>query len=409
MRTREERSGRPMRDGWSLAPEHRVDLAAWCDENALPVVRLRREAGLRDTDGPEQRLRAAYEHLRDDWHPTYAQPLRGARVGEQRIRLPGEVLDPIRRGAGGTCLDLALLLAAVVGNDACRPLIAWRGQRGNHAHAVIGAWRHAMAAGPPLYGTEAAIRDVAADAIWVEPTGVCRDDGYRLEFDEARRAASELAATPGGIEFIVDIHQARREEGIEPHLSGLRAADLRKREQAREDTCGACMVLVAQWERDGIEPNWGEEFRIAGRAGWLEEYLNPLAIEEEAQRLGFHTQWVAAPDLVRQRLRRVPSPEQGEAREVLERVLERAEILDDLAIGVRDFLVGRAAWALVLGMDLSEYDYLYYDLVRAADGNLYRMDAYEGHDHREPLEQGLGVPDGQLWGLVLLLRPAWDV
>jgi hypothetical protein len=202
------------------------------------LVAAMKPTGLGNPDAAREVLRRLYQTLRDRKYP-YAPPA-GYFGGEQRIRDP----YAIHTGAG-TCLDLALMFAAMCTAAGLRPFVAVledhrnrNGIRDGDDHAVVLV---DLASAPPdrFSGPEApvepeeeaedpkdkwgvrrlvpsaALAALTADGVAVDVVAACRGQGR--EFDEACERGENRIADRGyrSVHF-VDIVPLHREEGEAP-------------------------------------------------------------------------------------------------------------------------------------------------------------------------------------------------
>jgi hypothetical protein len=157
-------------------------------------------------------LRAIYDHLLARWELSYIfePPAWGA--GGVKIRFPHQVLlNSIGRQGQGTCIDLALLVAAGLEYLHHDPLISVV-DTGDTWHSLVGCWRNQRnGLEPLLYEKER----ILTEAVWVDPNGCTRSPEYGWEF---ARACSEADAVLAGnsLVFVLDAGAARRISKVEP-------------------------------------------------------------------------------------------------------------------------------------------------------------------------------------------------
>lgn len=196
---------------WSYADDHRLSLAAFVLPNHPLIAEVALDVARAGSDDPEAILAAVYEHFAERWRLEYQYEPRHWHTTSQKIRLPHQVLlQPERRLGQGTCIDLALLIAAVLEHLGLQAVIAvleleaWR-------HAVVGCRRTPDAGLEPLLLDRGRLLD---DVVWIEPTGCTRDLEARLPFAEARAAAQAVLAEKPLV-FGLDVAAARA-EGLTP-------------------------------------------------------------------------------------------------------------------------------------------------------------------------------------------------
>ena len=195
---------------WSTLPEHQRALATFVLPNHPAVAAIASEiTSAVDPEAPaEQLLAALFMLLSERWQLTYRLEPPHWATDSQKVRLPHAVLlDDGARHGEGTCLDLALLMAACLENLGLQPLVAVL-DLGEWWHALVGCWD------PPEPGVEAVRFDTASllsRAIWLDPTCATRDREIRKPFPEARAEAERLLrAHP--LLFALDVTAARGEE-----------------------------------------------------------------------------------------------------------------------------------------------------------------------------------------------------
>jgi hypothetical protein len=140
-----------------------VEAAVSAARRALRVLHDQPEAGFEGYQGVaadavarpvDHQVEAIWATLLHEWQPGYINPPPSYGMGAQgqRLRTPSAV----RRAGQGTCLDLALLLAACLELIDLQPVVFLL-----HGHALPGYWRHptfreAFLGGQPLPGARAA-------------------------------------------------------------------------------------------------------------------------------------------------------------------------------------------------------------------------------------------------------------
>lgn len=196
---------------WSYADDHRLSLAAFVLPNHPLVDMVALDVARSAPDDPEAILAAIYEHVAERWRLEYQYEPPHWHTTSQKIRLPHQVLlQPDRRLGEGTCIDLALLFAAILEHLGLQAVVAvldvetWR-------HAVVGCRRVADAGLEPLLLDRGRLLD---EVVWIEPTGCTRDPEARLPFAEARAAAAAVL-TEKPFVFGLDV-AAARQEGLTP-------------------------------------------------------------------------------------------------------------------------------------------------------------------------------------------------
>jgi len=202
---------------WSLVPlyRHRLSLAAFVQPNH-PLITLFKAKACHDLPArptAEAALRAVYDHLYDPWHIAYRlEPVNAERPG-QLVRLPHDVLHDVRRQQGeGTCLDLALLIAACLEALHQRPMIAFL-DVGSHWHVLIGCWkRPGLSLDPLLFNLRDPMSGVnlVNDVVWVDPNGCTRNKKYREAYPPiCEMAGQQLVDEAKPFLFALDVAAAR--------------------------------------------------------------------------------------------------------------------------------------------------------------------------------------------------------
>lgn len=211
---------------------HRLSLASFVQPNH-PRIALLTAHACRDLPArpePMEVLKAVYNHLFEQWHVKYEKdPVSETSEQDQLIRLPHDVLYDFRPGDGfdgsdspgsygrGTCLDLALVIAACLESLHCYPLIAFR-KIGTDQHVLVGC-RKASYAGlkPLLYDLESSRHDQhLLEAVqWVDPNGCTRDPRYRMAYAQSCEWARQQLEDKDTFLFALDVFAARSKE-VEP-------------------------------------------------------------------------------------------------------------------------------------------------------------------------------------------------
>lgn len=198
---------------WSHAPEHWTALAAFVLPNHPSVIQFAADAcaGLPQGTDPESLLERLYDHLATIWRIGYRHEPPHYASGGQKIRLPHDVLaNSAARTGQGTCIDLAVLIAAALEALGAQPLLAVV-DAGAVRHALVGCWREVRPRIEPL------VRDperLLAGAAWIDPNGCTDDPAERKTFAEARNWAHRRLREPG-LSFALDVVAARA-DGISP-------------------------------------------------------------------------------------------------------------------------------------------------------------------------------------------------
>jgi hypothetical protein len=224
---------------WSLDPLHRFALAAFVQPNNSVVRTLttelfghmndnaRRgnvESGLLPVDEGAsslvRKIEAVYDILREKCQITYVSEERSFEKGCQHIRTPERLLKDLpdrERTGAGTCIDLALLMAACLEVADEQPLIVFVETTEGELHALLGVWREIRRRRNTVIENAAALE---GNVLLLESTGVAwqtwaHDSTPRtLTFREALDAAARTMKE-GRFVYAVDI-SAAREDGCRP-------------------------------------------------------------------------------------------------------------------------------------------------------------------------------------------------
>lgn len=173
---------------WSCLPEHFLSLATFVQPDHPRVVELAREAtaGAALRAGSDALLHRLYAHLAGIWRIDYRKDPPPNRAQTQKLRSPEQILwDSRERRGQGTCLDLAVLIAAGLETLRLQPLIAIV-DLGTSWHALVGCWRMARRRLDPLPTDCEALCN---DATWIDPNGCTRDPRHRSAIDVAGQRA----------------------------------------------------------------------------------------------------------------------------------------------------------------------------------------------------------------------------
>lgn len=199
---------------WSQTAEHRLTTAAFVLPNHPLITQVALDAcqHLGNEGKPEEVLAAVYAYLFSHWRLIYLYEPPSWESASQRIRLPHQVLlDATHKKGQGTCIDLAVLIAACLEYLGVQPLIALL-DMGEWWHALVGCWHQTRA------NLEAVLMDkqrILKGALWVDPLGCTQAPAYRMDFPDACAAAEKLL-TQNPLLFALDITAARTIDGIRP-------------------------------------------------------------------------------------------------------------------------------------------------------------------------------------------------
>ena len=217
---------------WSMAdaPFHQRSLAAFVQRNHPLIALLTAHAccHLSADAGPVDVLQAVYEYLFEHWHVQYEkEPAYDPGRPEQLVRLPHDVLFGFREGSAcreeesptsnglGTCLDLALVIAACLELRNHYPLIALC-LEGSGRHVLVGCRKTSNPGLRPLLtDLEARGRRLLNAVEWVDPNGCTRKKEYRKDFQHACEWAREYLQEKGTFLFALDVFAARA-KGVRP-------------------------------------------------------------------------------------------------------------------------------------------------------------------------------------------------
>jgi hypothetical protein len=146
-------------------------------------------------------VRAVYECLQDS-RVRYSEPPASWADQGQKVRTPGEVLET----RIGTCLDLAVLMAAALEQAGIRPLL-WVVE----GHAFLGYWRDELSLGAAAV-TETAnvVNRVDLHQIGLVETTALTERPTDITFEDAQHAAREHLTRGAKSVGVTDVYQARR-------------------------------------------------------------------------------------------------------------------------------------------------------------------------------------------------------
>lgn len=198
---------------WEFYAEQRALLASFVQPNHPLVNEIAASAVRRSTVRPsaESCLRAIFEHLRDEWELLYRTEPPSFHSRSQKIRLPHEVLtNHSSRTGGGTCIDIAALIAGCLENLGLSPIVAVV-EIPDGLHSLIGC-RHEGGVGLEVLPTE--IGELIDDCCWIDPNGCTLDPSQRATFERSKSHAARVL-TESGFLFALDV-AAARQDGIVP-------------------------------------------------------------------------------------------------------------------------------------------------------------------------------------------------
>jgi len=176
-----------------------------------------------DGEAVDRTVEAFLLCIREHYHLEYTQDPRSYAADWQRIRFHHEVI----RQKGGTCIDLAVLLAACLENVHRDPLIIivdmGDGADGTLVlHSVVGCWRVAAPEPRPALLTQEEIRGFAASGqiLLFDPKGLARSPREAdLSLFEAWQLEGQANVRQYAVRYAVDVVAARR-AGVAPMAFG---------------------------------------------------------------------------------------------------------------------------------------------------------------------------------------------
>lgn len=132
---------------------------------------------------------------------SYVNPPASFEAAGQKVRLADQVLD----GRLGTCLDLALVLAAAIEQAGLHPLVIIQG-----GHAFVGAWLIEETFPDPIVETSSRLlnRVELDEMVVIEATGLTSSP--RMDFDAAAQRGRTLLADKDKFRWALDVRAARR-------------------------------------------------------------------------------------------------------------------------------------------------------------------------------------------------------
>jgi len=167
----------------------------------------------------DRALKPLYESLRNKYDIHYLHYPPSHELESQGLRPPHRViLDPVGRMGGGTCIDLALLLASCLENIYFQPLIFFvkGGEKGGQ-HAFLGCWSDISERFKPILTDYEELKDhlEKGQLVLLEATGFTdrgkwiRKLGRKPIYEEAKELA-EAQFTREKFIFALDIAAARQ-------------------------------------------------------------------------------------------------------------------------------------------------------------------------------------------------------
>ncbi len=175
----------------------------------------------------EEALRVLYEHLSSEWSMSYRLELPTWNPGSQRIRLPHDVLFGLHNHHGhGTCLDVALVLAACLEQLHFQPLVAIL-EVDHSYHALVGCWQTPKDGLEPILLENERLLDGVR---WIDPNGCTSAGEYRLDFEPSSERA-DMLLRDSRLVFALDVAAAREIGRVEPlPFSGRRELNVEARQ-----------------------------------------------------------------------------------------------------------------------------------------------------------------------------------
>jgi pSer/pThr/pTyr-binding forkhead associated (FHA) protein len=187
-----------------------------------PLRRLMRTESFADAlDSPhpdrvERMIQAIYFCLNEQYAIAYEREPRTYDPDWQMVRFHHEVLDELR----GTCIDLALLLAACLEHVHLDPMIVIVRTAPTVQHALVACWREASPLGQALIceGNRIQRWVRSGELLLLDSVGYARGEYADLSFADCRRSGEshldKACARDGAyqFEYAVDILGARRQK-----------------------------------------------------------------------------------------------------------------------------------------------------------------------------------------------------
>lgn len=220
-------------DEWSLEPEHRPALAAFVQPNS-PVVRLVERRALKQLEQltskasfealldaePQSRqikqaVEAVYECLRTDFEITYAQAPVGYEATYQKVRLPDQTIYD-EFGGKGTCIDLALLMAACLESLHLQPLISIIQLGPFSYHALLGCWLRRAHRTKVVYTDAAELLRLmdSGELLMLDCTGFARDHGGGSRDFEVSIQEGSMSLRDHPLLFALDVEACRFDDAV---------------------------------------------------------------------------------------------------------------------------------------------------------------------------------------------------
>jgi hypothetical protein len=154
----------------------------------------------------EQQARALYTCMVLEDKLIYVAPPADYVPGGQRPRPAAEVLET----RSGTCLDLALLYAAVLESVGLHAVLFLR-----RGHCLAGFWAGESRASSPVCLEHAVVLEAISQRVLLPVETVLLDHQRPGDFDEATGVGERIVRDPAGFLAMVDVRRCR-EDGILP-------------------------------------------------------------------------------------------------------------------------------------------------------------------------------------------------
>jgi len=244
---------------WDQRREYALATAAFVFENDPFVLRVLRKAEANPSPqsgslDPKTALGRIYDAVFRCVEVCYLYE-RGLLTGshqEQYLRFPSQ----IHWDQGGTCIDLALMLAAASLAAGLRPVIAILGEEHGERHAVLGLRLGGGADGPVLSADEIGAGLADGNLLVCEATAITEGRGFQSAIEEgARRISSDpilwgidveaarngspqirsLPEAAGDLGRLTDAYTTTHIRGSVSPLSGLRLSVATRRTKGDSD------------------------------------------------------------------------------------------------------------------------------------------------------------------------------
>ncbi len=198
---------------WSFRREARTSLASFTVPNDARIADIcvaTQTLRYQGRGSPAADLAAIYQVLSERYHLAYVPDPPYSSSGGQKIRLPESALDIESARGAGTCLDLALIVAAALEHLGHQPLVCVIRDQTTR-HAIVGVWKNRGPRIEPLITNKHRLLN---EALFIDPTGTTTNPDKQMTTAESRALVDRVMMSHR-FEFAVDITAARN-DGVQP-------------------------------------------------------------------------------------------------------------------------------------------------------------------------------------------------